>query len=94
MPIAKRKRRSPEPDGRARRRGTPAGDSAKPVLPAAGACAACGGAGVVTDSSATPYVVGTSGRLRRGSGPTPASRDRRAASAMAANAWGLSFWSL
>ncbi len=57
-------------------------------------CVAWGAADAVTGWSATPPVDGLSVRLRRGSGPTPASRDRRAASAMAANAPGLTLWSV
>ncbi len=65
-----------------------------PEPDAAMACASCGGTAPATGSSAAPAVAGGSGRFRPRSGPPPASRDRRAASAMAANARGLRLWSL
>jgi hypothetical protein len=147
MPMAQRRRRSPEPAGRVRRRGTPGKDSAKATEPADGGApahliptdgapvggglpdcsdpargsrvdtasgAATGTVGewpecddvvtadrvawgvavAVTVSSEAPFVGVNSGRLRRGSGLPPAWRERRAASAMAAKARGLSLWSL
>ena len=124
--IAHLNRRSPEPDCRVRRRGTPVGDWVKPAPPGGcgnpahrisgaanlsfaatgtvgtwpacgvvgGTRGTCGATSAVTGWSVALYTRSTSGRPRRGSGPSPVSRERRAASAMAANAWRLSFWSL
>jgi len=63
-----------------------------PRVPAArsGVPATDPSAGRRLGGSGARVVRGSAGRVVRGSGPTRASRERRAASAMAASAWGLS----
>jgi hypothetical protein len=72
--------------------GTLRGRPADAVL--TGGCVALDVADAVTGWSAARRVDGLSARSCRGSGPPPASRDRRAASAMAASAPGLTLWSV